>query len=130
MHSHPSPSSSAVHTDELQLPSMKPRIPVPLRPVLSSELTAKEQILDLGLVEIKRPKCMGHHVPRHATRSVQDEPKVGKMLSSVHILGPSQVRYVDRLYDPSCSAFLKNDDLQKRGTWKALHTKAKLLNDF
>jgi len=55
---------------------------------------------------------------------------MGKKLSSVHILGPSQVRYVDRLYDPSCSALLKNDDLQKRGIWKALHTKAELLNNF
>lgn len=70
MHSHPSRSFSAVHADELLHPSMKQQIPVPLGPILSSELTAKEQILDLGLVEIKRPKCMGHHVPRHATRSV------------------------------------------------------------
>lgn len=34
-------------------------------------------------------QVLSHHVPRHATRNIQDEPNMGKQLCSVHVLGPS-----------------------------------------
>lgn len=89
MRSYPSCGSSVVQGDELLHPSTKQWTLVPSGPILSSELTAKEQILYLGLVEINVPKCLGHHVPRHATRNIQDEPNTGKKPSSVHVLGSS-----------------------------------------
>lgn len=89
MHSHPSHGSLVVQADELLHPSAQQWTLVLSGPILSSELTANKQILYLGLVEIKMPKCPGHRVPRHATRNIQDEPNTGKKLPSVHVLGPS-----------------------------------------
>lgn len=82
MRSHRSCGSSVVQADELPHPSVKQWTLVPSGPILSSELTAKEQILCLGLVEINMPKCLGHRVLRNATRNIQDEPNMGKQLLS------------------------------------------------